>query len=66
MWLGTKNQRIAVSRAGPFVTIIIGSICSIMPGDFIALSNADDWQENIDEAAVIAAGLIASMPSRDD
>ncbi len=29
MWLGTKNQRIAVSWAGPFVTMIIASICSI-------------------------------------
>jgi len=29
MWLGTKNQRIAVSWAGPFTTMIIASICSI-------------------------------------
>jgi putative peptide zinc metalloprotease protein len=29
MWFGTKNQRIEVSFAGPFTTIIIGSICAI-------------------------------------
>ncbi|VVB70670.1 Uncharacterised protein [uncultured archaeon] len=29
MWLGTRNQRIAVSWAGPFTTILIASICSI-------------------------------------
>ncbi len=30
MWLGTRNQRIIVSWAGPFVNILIASICSIM------------------------------------
>ncbi len=29
MWLGTRNQRIAVSWAGPFTTLLIASICSI-------------------------------------
>ncbi|RQW79669.1 MAG: hypothetical protein EHM14_07800 [Methanothrix sp.] len=29
MWLGTWNQRIAVSWAGPFTTMIVASICSI-------------------------------------
>jgi len=30
MWLGSRKQRIAVSWAGPYVGLIIGSICSIV------------------------------------
>ena len=29
MWMGTKNQRIAVSWAGPYAGLIIGSVCAI-------------------------------------
>ncbi|MHC1686383.1 MAG: hypothetical protein AB9879_01470 [Methanothrix sp.] len=40
MWLGTRNQRIAVSWAGPFTTMIIASICSISIALFPASSYA--------------------------
>lgn len=30
MWLGTRKQRIAVSWAGPYTGLIIGSVCAII------------------------------------
>jgi len=30
MWLGTRKQRIAVSWAGPYAGLIIGSVCAIL------------------------------------
>jgi len=55
MWLGTKNQRIAVSWAGPFTTIIIGSICSIA----IAMFPSSEYKPLLFEIAVI--GMLSAL-----
>jgi putative peptide zinc metalloprotease protein len=55
MWLGTKNQRIAVSFAGPFVTIIIGSICSIIA----AMFPSSKYEPMLFEIAVI--GMVSAL-----
>jgi putative peptide zinc metalloprotease protein len=55
MWLGTKSQRIAVSWAGPFATVIIGSICSIV----ITMFRSSEYQPMLFEIAVI--GMLSAL-----
>ena len=55
MWLGTKNQRIEVSFAGPSTTIIIGSICSIAA----TMLPSSEYEPVLFEIAVI--GMLSAL-----
>lgn len=60
MWLGTRNQRIVVSWAGPFVNILIASICSII----IAVFPSSDYVLLLYKASVLSmfAGILNLNP----